>query len=75
MAITPKNNDPKEPKLCDFFYISMKNPPIPFRGLKMAKKGVFIHYRIFVVGGSYFQIMKIGFLAFLETITPTIVSH
>ena len=21
MAITPKNNDPKEPKLCDFSYI------------------------------------------------------
>ena len=30
MAITPKNNDPKEPKLCDFSYISMTNPPIPF---------------------------------------------
>ena len=39
MAITPKNNDPKEPKLCDFSYISMTNPPIPFWGLKMAKKG------------------------------------
>ena len=23
MAITPKNNDPKEPKLCDFSYTSM----------------------------------------------------
>ena len=40
MAITPKNNDPKEPKLCDFSYISMTNPPIPFWGLKMAKNGV-----------------------------------
>ena len=40
MAITPKNNDPKEPKLCEFSYTSMKNPPIPFWGLKMAKKGV-----------------------------------
>ena len=40
MAITPKNNDPKVPKLCDFSYISMTNPPIPFWGLKMAKKGV-----------------------------------
>ena len=30
MAITPKNNDPKEPKLRDFSYISMTNPPIPF---------------------------------------------
>ena len=30
MAITPKINYPKEPKLCDFFYISMTNPPIPF---------------------------------------------
>ena len=29
-AITPKNNDPKEPKLRDFSYISMTNPPIPF---------------------------------------------
>ena len=29
MAITPKNNDPKESKLCDFSYISMTNPPIP----------------------------------------------
>ena len=39
MAITPKNNDPKEPKLCDFSYISMTNPPKPFCGLKMAKRG------------------------------------
>ena len=39
MAITPKNNDPKEPKLCDFSYISMTNPPIPFLGFIMAKKG------------------------------------
>ena len=41
MAITPKNNDPKELKLRDFSYISMANPPIPFLGLKMAKKGGF----------------------------------
>ena len=41
MAITPKNNDPKELKLRDFSYISMTNPPIPFLGLKMAKKGGF----------------------------------
>ena len=34
-----KNNDPKEPKLCDFSYISMTNP---FLGLKMAKKGFFL---------------------------------
>ena len=40
MAITPKNNDPREPKLCYFSYISMTIPPIPFLGLKMAKKGV-----------------------------------
>ena len=40
MAITPKNNDHKEPKLCDLSYISMASPPIPFWGLKMAKKGV-----------------------------------
>ena len=39
MASTPKNNDPKEPKLCDFSFISMTNPSIPFWGLKMAKKG------------------------------------
>ena len=44
MAITPKNNDPKEPKLCDFSYISMTNPPIPFWGLKMAKKGFLKHF-------------------------------
>ena len=35
MAITPKNNDPKGPKLCDFSYISMT---------KIAKKGVFIAF-------------------------------
>ena len=40
MAITPKNDDPKEPKLCDFSYISMTDPPKSFWGLKMAKKGV-----------------------------------
>ena len=34
MAITPKNNDSKEPKLYDFSYISMTNPPIPFGGSK-----------------------------------------
>ena len=44
MEITPKNNDPKEPKLRDFSYISMTNPPIPFLGLKMAKKGVLEHF-------------------------------
>ena len=38
-AITPKNNDPKEPKLHDFSYISMTNPPIPFGGSKWQKKG------------------------------------
>ena len=63
MAITKKNNDPKEPKLYDFSYISMTNPPIPFWGLKMAKKGFF---SISVVGGTDFRIMKIGFLAFFE---------
>ena len=36
MAITPENNDPKEPNLRDFSYISMTNPLIPFLGLKMA---------------------------------------
>ena len=40
MAITTKNNDPNELKLRDFSYISMTNPPIPFLGLKMVKKGV-----------------------------------
>ena len=39
ITITPKNNDPKEPKLLDFSYISVMNPPILFWGLKMAKKG------------------------------------
>ena len=47
MANTPKNNDPKELKLCD----------IPFGGPKMAKIGVF------VVGSTDFRIMKFGFLA------------
>ena len=41
MAITPENQNPKELKLCDFSYISLTNPPIPFFGLKMAKKGGF----------------------------------
>jgi len=49
MAITPKNIDPKEPKLCDFSYISMTNPPIPFWGLKIAKKGVFIAFLLLAV--------------------------
>ena len=40
MPIIPKNNDLKEPKPCDFSYISMTNPVIPLMGLKMAKKGV-----------------------------------
>ena len=34
MAITPKNNDPKEPKLSDF----VTNPPIHFWTLKNALK-------------------------------------
>ena len=63
MAITPKNNDPKEPKLCDFSYISMTNPPIPFWGIKMVKKGFLEH---FVAGGTNFQIIKFGFLVFFE---------
>ena len=49
MAITPKNDDPKEPKLCDFSYISMTKPPIPFLGPKMAKKGVFIVFLLLAV--------------------------
>ena len=32
---------PNEPKFLDFSYIFMTSPPIPFWGLKMAKKGVF----------------------------------
>ena len=39
MAITPKNNDPKEPKLYDFSYISMTNSPITFLGSKQHKRG------------------------------------
>ena len=38
MAITPKDNDPKEPKLCDFSFISMTNP-YSFGGSKWQKKG------------------------------------
>jgi len=56
MEINPKNNDPIEPKLFDFSYISMTNPPIPFWGLKIAKKGF---YSIYVVSST-------NFLAFFE---------
>jgi len=63
MAITPKNNDPKEPKLRDFSYISMTNPPLPFGGSKWQKRGF---YSIFVVGGTDFRMMKIVFLASFE---------
>ena len=44
MENAPKNNDNKEPKLCDFPYIS-KN----FLGLKMAKKGASIAFLLVVV--------------------------
>ena len=64
MAITPKNNDPIELKLCDFSYISMTNPPISFWGAQNGKKRGF--YSIFVVSGTDFQIIKFGFLAFFE---------
>ena len=46
MAFTPENNDPKEPKLCDFSYISMT---IPFLGLKMVKEGVFIAFFLLAI--------------------------
>ena len=49
IAITPKNNDLEEPKLCDFSYISMTNPSIPFWGLKMTKKGVSIAFLLSAV--------------------------
>ena len=49
MAITPKNNDLNESKLCDFSYISMTNPSIPFWGLKMTKKGVSIAFLLSAV--------------------------
>ena len=41
MAITPKNNDPKEPKLYDFSYISMTNPMV-WNYLKWAGNHIFI---------------------------------
>ena len=63
MTITPKYNDPKEPKLCDFSYIFMTNPPIPFWGLKMAKKRF---YSIFGVCCTNLRIIKFGFLVFFE---------
>ena len=63
IVISPRNSDSKEPKLSDLPHISMRNPPMPFWGLKMAKKGF---YGIFVVGGTNFWIMKIDFLAFFE---------
>ena len=49
MAITPKNNDLKEPKLHDFSYVSMTNPSISFWGLKMTKKGVSIGFLLSAV--------------------------
>ena len=49
MAIAPKINDLKEPKLRDFSYISMTNPSIPFWGLKMTKKGVSIAFLLSAV--------------------------
>ena len=53
MAITLKNNDPKEPK-----------PLHTIWGLKMAKKEFF--YSIFVVSGTNFRIIKFSFLAIFE---------
>ena len=44
IAITPKINDPCEPKLGDFSDISMTNTPIPFRTPKQTKKGGFQHF-------------------------------
>ena len=44
-----KNNDLKVPKLCDFSYISMTNPPIPSWWLKMAKRGVFVAFLLWAV--------------------------
>ena len=51
MALSPKNNDPKEPKLCDFSYISMTNPLplLPLWGLKRADKGFFIAFLLSAV--------------------------
>ena len=40
MTNTPKNNDPKEPKLRDFSYISMKKPSHTLLGAQNGKKGV-----------------------------------
>ena len=62
MATTPIHNDPKEPKVRDFSYISMTNPAIHCWGLKMAKKG----FLFFVVSGTNFRIMKFLFFAFFE---------
>ena len=42
----------------------MTNPPIPFLGLKMAKKKGFSS--IFVVGSTNFRIKKFVFIAFFE---------
>ena len=64
MAITPKNDDPKEPKLFDFSYISMTKPPIPFLGAQNGEKRGF--YSIFGVDGTIFWIKKFVFLAFFE---------
>ena len=60
MAITL--NDPKELKLRDFSYISMTNPPIPFLGLKMAKKGGFRAFLLSAVpiSGSQMIIYSFG---------------
>ena len=50
MAITPKNNDPKEPKLCDFSYISIYDKPShTLLGAQNGKKGVFIAFLLLAV--------------------------
>ena len=60
MAITPKNNDPKAQTLRLFLYIYEK-PSSILLGAQNGKKRGF--YSIFVIGGTNFRIMKIGFLA------------
>ena len=60
MAITHNNNNPKEPKLCDFSYICSYDKP-PHTLLEAQNN----FNSIFVVGGTNFRIINF-FLAFFE---------
>ena len=57
MAITPKNDDPKEPKLCDFSYTYIYDKAShTLLGAQNGEKRGF--HSIFVVSGTNFRIIK-----------------